>query len=265
MLSFWSKFSTEVYKATLSIVLKASLLFVIAWASSFIGADVMVASFATLKPYKVHLIIILVATSSLFVVLIIERFSRRRPSFPSLDCDFHIIEKHISIHYQSPEDVEYRRRYKLRCRRRGQDTFHDKFHWTGGGVPQLKCVDNNHTVTLGRLKNVWQYYDVTFPKALKKNESIETEIIWTLRNVDKKMVPFISTTLIEPTDHLKFSVFLCKELGVNEVFCEHAPELGSDQPFSTHTVPLDQGHASWSIANPKILHHYEVRWIPHEK
>lgn len=215
-----------------------------------------------LEPIKWPLTALLVSISGLIFVILYQRYYRYRPTFPALDFDFKIIEKEISYEYKDKTHITYRKKCLLRSLRDNLDVYYDKYHWTGLGRINVKSAIKEHHYRETVKKNIWSCYEIRFQKSLKRGEEIETELIFDLEDIDNKAVPFISATIEEPTDLLVMSVSLPDSLGVREATCETSSSIGARRPFLSKTVPINRnGQANWSIKKPKLLHHYEIRWV----
>lgn len=230
--------------------------------ASYVGANASTSTFLALAPYKWPIAIALFAAAALASMGLVRRLSRWRPRFPALDPDFHIVESRILFEYSNPSKVTYKKSYRLRAMRQGLDEFVDKYHWTGSGKCALRSGKEDHQVRLTRQKNVWQLFSVTFPKSLNRGEEIDTEVIWDLDDIDGKAVPFISSTIHDPTDKLVLSVRLAPVLGVKKVTCEHAVDIGAHKVINSTQLELRDDFAEWTVEQPDLLHHYEMRWSP---
>lgn len=194
-------------------------------------------------------------------ILLYQKFSRFRPTFPRLDFDFQILEKEVSYEYVDKTHMIYRKKNFLRALKNNLDTYHDKYHWTGSGKVKIKSEIKEQQFIETIRKNVWQFYEIRFQKTLKKGEEIETEVIWELEDVAGKAVPFFSATIEEPTDALILNLCLSPGLGVKEAVCEISSGIGAKKPFSSEILKLNRdGWVTWKIRKPKLLHHYEMKW-----
>jgi hypothetical protein len=163
--------------------------------------------------------------------------------------------------YKDQTHLEYTKRHRIRALREGLDRYPDKYFWTGDMSPDVRTKVRGQIFTPTMRKNYWQHYEVLFGRYLNKNEEIETELAWLLDDSSKRAVPFISATIEEPTDLLKLTLEVPIEWGLTEVICEVANGASAKRPLESKTMAIDQqGKAEWSISNPKLLHHYEMRW-----
>lgn len=215
-----------------------------------------------LEPIKWYLTALLVSISGLIFVILYQRYYRHRPTFPALNFDFKLIEKEISYEYKDKTHITYRKKCLLKSLRDNLDAYYDKYHWTGLGKIHVKSAVREHQYRETMKKNIWSCYEIRFQKSLKRGEEIETELIFDLEDVNNKAVPFMSATIEEPTDLLVMSVSFPDSLGLREATCETSSSIGARSPFISKTVPINRnGQVNWSIRKPKLLYHYEIRWI----
>jgi hypothetical protein len=216
-----------------------------------------------LKPYTIHVTIFIVSLAVLLIIVLLKKFNRYNPSFPRVDCDFHVIKKQISINFISPKKIIYSKHFELRALRDNLTRYEDKYRWSGKTPPvSLESGLKQHTVIQTGTRNLWNLYEVKFNRSHKKNDVIHVEAVWKMEDPEMTHVPFISTTIEEPTDDLSLRVQFNKSFGVSEVVCDHRHCIQSGATISSETHEIDNGEYSWDIKNPKLLHHYEIRWIP---
>ena len=158
--------------------------------------------------------------------------------------------------------MRYKKRTCIKSLKNGLDVYRDIYRWTGRGKVVLRSGIPEHNIVETVKRNIWNAYEIRLQKTLKKGESINTEAIWELEDLEKVAVPFCSATMEEPTDSLKLNVSLPLSFGVREVTCETSSAIGSRKPLDSFTKPLDKhGEVSWVVPNPKLLYHYEIKWI----
>lgn len=213
--------------------------------------------------YGMYIIVILSSGAIFLFLYILQRVNKFRPHYSAIDFDYLVLEKEVSYEYITKEKMVYTKRNSLKALKNNLDTYHDKYLWTGKGNVNIKSAIKRHTYfEVEPSKNIWQFYEIKFHKYLKKGETEETEIIWELEDLEQKAVPFFSATIEEPTEKVIFNLSLNPEFDVKEAICEETCSIGAQKPFHTRTVKLDRnGKAQWIIKHPKLLHHYEMRWI----
>jgi hypothetical protein len=198
----------------------------------------------------------------LFMVLR-EKYNRFRPSFPPLKFNFAVVERDVTYEYIDKTHMVYKKRVIVKALTSGLDSYRDRYSWTGRGNVAIRSGIREHEFTKTFRRNIWQFYEIRFQKALKKGEQIETEVIWKLEDTEGVAVPFMSSTIEEPTELLRLNLSLSPSLGVREATCEISSAIGAKlSPFFSEVRPLDRnGKLSWVIKKPKLLYHYEIKWV----
>jgi len=96
---------------------------------------------------------------------------------------------------------------------------------------------------------------------LREGDEEEVGIIWSLSNVNKTFVPFISTSIEYPTDRVVLHLDASeapKEVG--KVYVEVLPMMGVGDPVEVETLESSNGVYRFSRDQPRLLHTYELRW-----
>lgn len=191
------------------------------------------------------------------------RNTRFIPVFPRPECDFLILDKEISIRFFSLEDIRYRKKLTLKALRKGLDRYTDKYKWSGTGNVAVQSEHDEHRLELTHRSALWQWYDLYFDHALRKGETIDIGIVWSIEDKDRTAIPFISATVEEPTKSLTMRLFAKEFFGIRQATCEHKATMGSRKPFDTEILKALDGEIIWKIKRPKLLHYYEMHWTPH--
>jgi hypothetical protein len=225
------------------------------------GTTALASWFSVLEPYKW---IIAISTGSIIVLFLISRhqknYKRYSPAYPPLEFDFEVEELEITYEYQDMQHMTYSKRKKLKALRNGLDRYQDKYLWTGGDNVTLSSGVASQKVEKTERKNVWQNYEIRFPNMLNKGDVIDTCPVWTLIDNESKAVPFMSSTIEEPTKHLKIVLRLPKNVKVASVVKEISSGLGAKKPFSSIPDELKNDTVIWEEPDPKLLYHYELKW-----
>src|SRR5437762_6039497 len=133
-----------------------------------------------LPKHSIALAFILGAFGVCLLTLAVYRTLRYSPPLPKQDYDFDQMDRCITFEYHSLERYTYRKRIVLRARRSGLSIFTDKYRWTGKIQPHVKSGIKGQSVHPTDRKSVWQFYEIRFPKTLKKGEQVETDLIFEL-------------------------------------------------------------------------------------
>jgi hypothetical protein len=258
---FIESLKEDFFKKALYDVAKVLFLLILSISVSLLASKILTLNVVVLQPFAWYLAAIFGSFGALICLFLYRRYYLHRPSFPSLDFDFQILEKDITYEYKDRTHMTYRRKYRIKALKNGLDTYRDKFRWTGRGDINIKSgIPEQHVIETVR-KNVWQVYEIRLQRTLKKGDIIETEVVWELDDQASRAVPFFSTTIEEPTKLLRFNLSLPIDFGVREATREVSSGIGSGKPFQSDATPLNKhGEVVWEIKNPKLLYYYEIRW-----
>lgn len=207
-------------------------------------------------PYLIASLVILL-TAGLFWLWL---KNQNIPDFEPMDYDFQMIEKSIMTDYESRGKIIHRKKYKIKALRNGVDRMTDRYNWTGNGLVEIESKKKGQELHLLPPQSVWRRYELRFDRSLRKGDVIDCEIELTIEDDEKASVPFLSTTVTEPTKSLSMSVRLSQEFGVSYVIFDKRPSMSSETSLGSESVELDNGLAIWKIKSPKLYHHYEIRW-----
>jgi len=203
-------------------------------------------------------VVIIVLLIGIGSYLIYRRINRRIPVFNTVDCNFQLLREERVHKWISETEYIHKRRYMLKALTTGVTCYTDKFQWTGGNYKLSGGNDDYKVELIEGTKNIFDLYNFVFTKPLMKGEIIELEATWKAEGNAK---PFFSTTIEEPTDLLILSVMLYPESKVKEVNCEIGSYKGAQFPNKIEKQKLNSdGEYTWTVKNPKILHHYEINW-----
>lgn len=247
---------------TMRQIIKYILWLIVSSGSAAYMAQLLVENVINLNQYKITIIIVFAAVGALIFVTIYEKINRNRPHFESLDPDFLIKEKVITYEYITKNKMLYKKRVLLKALKNNLTAYNDKYFWTGTGKIRIKSAIKEHVYKRTIIKNQWQHYQICFFRTLKKNDKIETELIWELEDMGNTARPFVSSTIEEPTDLLVLKVQLPTDFQVKEATCEISSGAGTRKPFISFSKEFNRDNTiEWKIKAPKLLHHYEMRWV----
>lgn len=241
-------------------LLMAGLVAAILWLLSNLSSQIIILGVSTLVPYKWLLTALLFCGSALVSILLYRRMSKFHPHFPRIDCDFEILELEIIYDHKQQNRMVYTKRKRLRALRNGLDRYFDRYRWTGGGTVAMRSSMKGQQIVTEERRSVWQFYAIKFNRKLGRGEEIQTEVVWELEDIENVAVPFLSSTVEEPTARMILKVKFPPELNVEEVIREISPVMGARKPFSTTPDKTAHSEYTWTIASPKLLYHYEVGW-----
>lgn len=227
---------------------------------AYVSSEAVVGFFTSLQAFKWLIFAFFLAIICFFLYWLFSK-SEKQPSLPPVDPDFKILERHISYKWTSENSVEYKRGYKFKALKNVLDRYSDRWNWTGSGSIEIKSLIKAQSIHLDAVQGIWKNFDIKFNRILNKNDIIDSEVLWDIKNIAEKPSPFCSATIQEPTSILKIKVTFPIDFNVQEVLCEHMPSMSSKEVISTEVIKIDRGGvAEWVIPNPLLLHHYQMRW-----
>lgn len=258
--SFWTEWS-----AAFVVHLLATLAAFVAGAAVVaLGARVATLKLQALAPYSGYLIFLFGSLGGGLGLWLFVRFSKFRPRFGRLDFDFRIREQGIVYIYRADKTIEYRKRKKLEALKNGMRVYADKYHWTGAGSVALMSGIAGQTVRQVGRRTVWMLYEIDLGKTLKKGDVIDTEVFCFLDDRSDTSLPFVSATIEEPADLLRFDLAFAPETSVSVVTCDVLSGIGGKKAIDSTTITINKtGSVTWEPPkpHPKLLHHYELQWV----
>lgn len=222
-------------------------------------ASVKISDVLLLSSGERAILIIAVCTlvSGLLLYFILRKRKRKNiPQFLPTKSDFYVLEKEFTHEYLEKEKIKHTRRWKLRAVRDGVSSFTDKFFWTGHTYTFRSTIDEHRVISAGN-RNLFDIYIYQFDRVLKNGQEISIEVEWILEGKHKH---FVSTPIEEPTDLLIMKIIFPHEWNITKVLLDESGTLASKVPDSQKEVALERGMYKWAISNPKLLHHYEIKW-----
>jgi hypothetical protein len=240
--------------------ISAGLIGLALWLLSQLGSEALSTFVSRFEPYKWHFTALFFCLSAFITILLYRRYSKFRPYYPRIDCDFEILELEVIYDHLDKNRMVYTKRKKLRALRNGLDRYFDRYRWTGTGNINIKSSIKSQKVVVEERRSVWQFYAIRFNKKLGRGEEIQTEVVWELKDLENVAVPFLSMTIEEPTSKMILKVKLPSNLHVEEIVKQIAPFMGAKTPFYSITEKIEHNEYTWTIPNPKLLYHYEMEW-----
>lgn len=255
-----SRFLHDILQKALWEVIKFVIGLLLAALAALFSVQAAAQRISALAPYAWQIAILASLSLVWMGLALYGRLSRHRPHFARIPFDFTVLEKTITYDATAQNAILYTREYELESRYSHQHAYSDKFHWTGTRQPAPVSMYENHMVVETTKRSVWRYFEIRLPHHLRRGERVRTGVKWVLDDSDAASVPFISTTVEEPTKLLRMKITL-PDLRNKKITREVCPSIGVAKPFESTEVALDShGQYTWEIHNPKLLHYYELRW-----
>lgn len=182
---------------------------------------------------------------------------------PVQDEEAEILLKEIVYEYTPDgQTLWQRKRLKMTALRNGMSHYTDRYRWTGSGTCVVRSLTSGFTVINTRKEEIWDYFDVKFPHALRKGEEVDFTVEWELHDTEKIAIPFLSTMIERETKHLLLRVILPRELAPKRAYSyefanyvDTLPEVTEEIHWSAATCAL-----SYEVTRPKRNHKYLIRW-----
>ncbi len=257
----FKKFLEDAFYKGVYEVVKCLLLIVFSSGIFGLIAHAVTVNISFLAPYVLYITVFFSAGGAFFCIILYERLSLRKPRFPKLEFHFRIIEKEYTYEYKDKNHMIFTKRIKLKALKNNLDRYHDRYCWSGlGNVLVRSEVKDQIFLSMGR-KDVYHEYEILFGRNLKKGEEIETCIVFELEDLQGQAIPFLSTTISEPTQYQILRVIIPKSLGVEKAVAEIKPCTDSYIPIDTELINFNvSGEAKWETKKPRLLYVYSIRW-----
>ena len=181
---------------------------------------------------------------------------------PQSEQEVELLLKEIVYQYfPDRQHLRQRKRFRVRALRDGVDSFTDRYKWTGSGQCDVKSLTSGFTVTNRRTEEFWDYFDVGFPHAIRKDEEVDFTIEWELFDAAQAAVPFLSTMIDYDTKHLTMNVILPPELAPKGAYCYEFYNYIDRLPMSTQATQWDAARQSisYDVPHPKKYRKYMIR------
>ncbi|GIH09920.1 hypothetical protein Rhe02_79870 [Rhizocola hellebori] len=184
--------------------------------------------------------------------------------YPDIEFPYEVLSRKITYHLRDGE-LHYSRTIRVLALRDGQSGYLDRFLWTGPEqvMPLVKGHGVNGITAYDKV-GVFRYYRVEFNRALRRGEEYEFEVIWPPVDHWAKSRPFVSTSTDEPTHQLIFDLLLppgtCRDGHAEGEVMRATESVLPLQPVEVLPI-ADDGRVVWTIDEPKLYHHYRLRWF----
>lgn len=220
-----------------------------------------------LLPYAIIITIISAAVAALIVLLIYKHFSDIYNYYIETDFKYIFLEKEYYYEYIDTEHITYKKILTLKVLCDSLDRYYDKYNWTGGCTPQIISDDKSHRIVLTTSRDSFQQFEVHFGRKYKKGDIINIKLTFSLKNNENKAAPALSTTVVEPTKHLKLHIKISKNYRKGAASAEIFPITDSRIALDTLEKKFDsKGEIIWDIPNPSMLLVYSLTWeVPESK
>lgn len=198
----------------------------------------------------------------------LRRFPTDVPIYPERPLapqpDFEVLLKDITYqYYEDGQKMRQTKHFRVRALRDGVASFPDRYVWTGTpGRCMVRSLTPGYEVVNKRKEEFWTYFDVQFPHPLKSGDQADFVVEWDLYDEKRTAVPFLSTMIDFPTQHLRMRVVLPENLRPKEAFAYDFRNYIDKLPVAVEEKAWDPAtHSiSYEVPNPQYPHKYLLRW-----
>jgi len=180
------------------------------------------------------------------------------------DYPFKVLLKEVEYGYK--EDLQtmwQKKHFIIEALHDGVQSFPDRYIWTGTpGKLRLFTRTPGFRVVNQRKEEIWNHFDITFPYSLQKGQCAEFTIEWDLFDEKRTAIPFLSTPIDFPTDHLILRVVLpIAKRPVRatahryETYIDQVPIEAKELQYNTDTQSLNH-----NVVSPALKSKYMIRW-----
>jgi hypothetical protein len=182
---------------------------------------------------------------------------------PLADEEAEILLKEIVYEYTPDgQTLWQRKRLKMSSLRNGLSHYTDRYHWTGNGKCIVRSLTSGFIVINTRKEEIWDYFEVKFPHALRKGEEVDFTIEWELHDIEKIAIPFLSTMIERETKYLLLRVILPRDLAPKRAYSYEFANYLDTLPVATEEIYWSAATCalSYEVSQPKRNHKYLIRW-----
>ncbi len=238
------------------------LLFVAIAGITGLTAHILASSTKYLMPYAIIIAVTASASVGLFGIFIYKKYNPIYNIYTKTDFKYIFLQKEYYYEYIDVHHIIYQKYIKLKVICDSIDRYYDKYNWTGNEKPKtITSANKDHTIVLTTKRDSFQQFEVHFDRNYKKGEIIELLLTFELEDSENKANPVISTTIVEPTKHLKLKIKISKDYRETLAHAEVFPVIDSRISLEKTDMFFDNnGVVQWDIKDPPMLLVYSLRW-----
>ncbi|AKA68975.1 hypothetical protein [Clostridium scatologenes] len=237
------------------------LIFIVITGITGLATHIVVSNVDYLVPYSIMIAIITAATVGLFGLFVYKKYSPIYNVYTKTDFKYIFLEKECSYEYIDMHHIIYQKQIKLKVLCKSIDRYYDKYNWTGSDKTKISSANKDHIIILTTKRDSFQQFEVHFGKIYKKGDIINLHLTFELRDNENKANPVISSTIVEPTKHLRLRIKISKNYREGSANAEIFPIIDSRIALDKYEKSFDNnGVIDWEISNPPMLLVYSLRW-----
>ncbi|NMM62621.1 hypothetical protein HBE96_07925 [Clostridium sp. P21] len=237
------------------------LLFIMITGITGLLTHLLASSVKYLIPYAIVIAIIAAATVGLLGLLVYKQYSPIYNVYTKTDFKYIFLEKECFYEYIDMHHIIYQKKIKLKILCESIDRYYDKYNWTGGDNLKISSANKDHTIILTTKRDSFQQFEVHFGRSYRKGDVINLHLTFELQDNENKANSAISSTIVEPTKHLRLKIKISKEYREGVANAEIFPIIDSRIALDKFEKSFDNnGVIDWEISNPPMLLVYSLRW-----
>lgn len=173
-----------------------------------------------------------------------------------------LLKEIVYVYAPDGQTLWQRKRLKMTALRNGMSHYTDRYRWTGSGTCVVRSLTSGFTVINTRKEEIWDYFDIKFPHALRRGEEVDFTVEWELHDTEKIAIPFLSTMIERETRYLLLRVILPHELAPKRAYSYEFANYIDTLPVATEEIHWSAATCalSYEVTRPKRNHKYLIRW-----
>lgn len=251
MKDFLCKIKMSIIEKTIYEILKRIFMFVFSSGTTFVLVNIYTSHLQFISQYAVILSISFGTGIGLLSILLLKR---------KTEFDYIILFKEYEYKYINLKSIVFTKKFKIRAMTNKCDRLFDKYNWTGSGPVDVKCSDQDFNIIMLHRSDNFQRLEVCFGRNLKIGETIEIELTYTLDDAEIRAIPYLCTTIVEPTKFQILRVVVPDEFKLQRANTEIRRSVESHLSESSDIKPFKNNVCEWEIAKPKLYYVYSIKW-----
>jgi hypothetical protein len=145
----------------------------------------------------------------------------------------------------------------------GVQSYPDRYIWTGTpGTLRVFTRTPGFKIVNQRKDEIWNLFDISFPYPLQKGQRVEFTTEWSLFDDKRTAIPFLSTPIDFPTDHLILRIVIpIAKRPIRATahryttYIDQVPIEAKELQYNTDTQSLE-----YDVVSPALKSKYMIRW-----
>lgn len=174
--------------------------------------------------------------------------------------DYRIIEKRYEYKYESKTLIKFTKTFTIKALTKTCDRLLDRYNWSGSGKVIVECANKNFSIIMMPRTDNYQRIEVNFGRTLQKGECITVVLEYTLHDPLMTAIPFLCSTIVEPTDLQVLTIKTPVEWHIKDAI--FATRKNAEDHHTTHsgTIEFVNGVCTWEVKDPQQHTVYSLKW-----